>query len=80
MGLIMAMEYIHGVSSAEMMSKAAQKRTSSIRCRFGDSFSTARALAYCGQTLSHEGESLDLLHHDISPHNVKYALMESLSC
>ena len=68
----MAMEYIHGVSSAEMMSKAAQKRKPvPLGVALGIVFSTARALAYCGQALSHEGESLDLLHHDISPHNIQ---------
>ena len=68
----MAMEYIHGVSSAEMMSKAAQKRKPvPLGVALGIVRSTARALAYCGQMLSHEGESLDLLHHDISPHNIQ---------
>ncbi|MAD60454.1 MAG: hypothetical protein CMH49_02925 [Myxococcales bacterium] len=68
----MAMEYIHGVSSAEMMSKAAQQRKPvPLGVALGIVFSTARALAYCGQALSHEGESLDLLHHDISPHNIQ---------
>jgi eukaryotic-like serine/threonine-protein kinase len=68
----MAMEYIHGVSSAEMMSRAAQKRMPvPLGVALGVVLSTARALAYCGQALSHEGESLDLLHHDISPHNIQ---------
>ena len=68
----MAMEYIHGVSSAEMMSKAAQKRLPvPLGVALGIVLSTAKALAYCGQALSHEGESLDLLHHDISPHNIQ---------
>lgn len=68
----MAMEYIHGVSSAEMMSKAAQQRKPvPLGVALGIVLSTARALAYCGQALSHEGESLDLLHHDVSPHNIQ---------
>ncbi len=68
----MAMEYIHGVSSAEMMSRAAQKRMPvPLGVALGIILSTARALSYCSQPLSHEGESLDLLHHDVSPHNIQ---------
>lgn len=68
----MAMEYIHGISSAEMMSRAAQRRLPvPLGVALGIVLSTAKALAYCGQALSHEGESLDLLHHDISPHNIQ---------
>lgn len=68
----MAMEYIHGISSAEMMSRAAQRRTPvPLGVALGITLSTAKALAYCGQALSHEGEALDLLHHDVSPHNIQ---------
>lgn len=68
----MAMEYIHGVSSAEMMSKAAQlRRPVPLGVALNIVLSTARALAYCGQVLSHEGETLDILHHDVSPHNIQ---------
>ena len=68
----MAMEYIHGVSSAEMMSKAAQKRKPvPLGVALQVVLSTAEALAYCGQMLSYEGEPLDILHHDVSPHNIQ---------
>lgn len=68
----MAMEYIHGVSSAEMMSKAAQlKRPVPLAVAIGVTLAVARALEYCGQALSYEGEPLDVLHHDVSPHNIQ---------
>lgn len=68
----MAMEYIHGVSSAELMSRAAQRRKPvPLGVALSIVRATARALAYCGQSLSHEGEGLDLLHHDVSPHNIQ---------
>jgi serine/threonine-protein kinase len=68
----MAMEYIHGVSSAEMMSKAAQKRKPvPIGVALHIVLSAARALAYCSQELSYEGEEIGILHHDVSPHNIQ---------
>lgn len=68
----MAMEYIHGVSSAEMMSKAAQKRKPvPIGVALHIVLSAARALAYCSQELSYEGEAIGILHHDVSPHNIQ---------
>jgi eukaryotic-like serine/threonine-protein kinase len=68
----MAMEYIHGVSSAEMMSKAAQKRKPvPLGVALGITLAISKALSYCGQMISYEGESLDILHHDVSPHNVQ---------
>ena len=68
----MAMEYIHGVSSAEMMSKAAQKRKPvPLGVALGITLAISKALSYCGQMISYEGESLDILHHDVSPHNIQ---------
>lgn len=68
----MAMEYIHGVSSAELMSKAAQlKRPVPLAVAIGVTLAVARALEYCGLALSYEGEPLDVLHHDVSPHNIQ---------
>lgn len=68
----MAMEYIHGVSSAEMMSKAAQRRKPvPLGVALGITLVIAKALQYCGQMISFEGEALDILHHDVSPHNIQ---------
>lgn len=68
----MVMEYIHGVTSAEMMSKAAQlKRPVPLGVALGVALSTARALEYCGQAHNFEGEALKILHHDVSPHNIQ---------
>ena len=68
----MVMEYIHGVTSAEMMSQAAQlKRPVPLGVALGVALSTARALEYCGQAHNFEGEALKILHHDVSPHNIQ---------
>ena len=54
------------------MSKAAQKRKPvPIGVALHIVLSTARALAYCSQELSYEGEAIGILHHDVSPHNIQ---------
>ena len=68
----MAMEYLHGISSAEMMSKSVKlRRAVPLDVAVGIVRYTVRALTYCGQALNHEGDKLDLLHHDVSPHNIQ---------
>lgn len=68
----MAMEYIHGITAAELMSRAAQQRRPvPLGVALGVALATARALEYCSQALNYEGESLDILHHDVSPHNIQ---------
>jgi serine/threonine protein kinase len=68
----MSMEYIHGVSSAEMMSKAVQsKKPVPLEVTLGILVKTAYALEYCAQRLNHEGEELSILHNDVSPHNIQ---------
>jgi len=68
----MSMEYIHGVTAAEIMSKAAQQRRPvPLGVALGVALATTKALEYCSQALNYEGESLDILHHDVSPHNIQ---------
>ena len=68
----MSMEYIHGITAAELMSRAAQQRRPvPLGVALGVALATVRALEYCSQALNYEGESLDILHHDVSPHNIQ---------
>jgi serine/threonine protein kinase len=68
----MSMEYIHGVSSAEMMSKAVHVRKSvPLEVSLGIIANIAYALDYCAQSINHEGELLGILHNDVSPHNIQ---------
>lgn len=68
----MSMEYIHGITAAELMSRAAQQhRPVPLGVAIGIALATVRALEYCSQALNYEGESLDILHHDVSPHNIQ---------
>jgi serine/threonine protein kinase len=68
----MSMEYIHGISSAEMMSRAVQVRKSvPLEVSLGIVANMAYALDYCAQPINHEGELLGILHNDVSPHNIQ---------
>lgn len=68
----MAMEYVHGVSAAELMAAAARARAPIplgvalriIQC-------VAEGLHYCVEKPDVDGRSLGILHHDISPHNIQ---------
>lgn len=68
----MAMEYVHGVSAAELMAAAARARKPIplgvalrvIQC-------VAQGLHYCVEKPDVDGRLLGILHHDISPHNIQ---------
>ncbi|MGK0359523.1 MAG: serine/threonine protein kinase [Bradymonadia bacterium] len=68
----MAMEYVHGVSAAELMGAAARARNPIplgvalrvIQC-------VAEGLHYCVEKPDVDGRLLGILHHDISPHNIQ---------
>ncbi len=67
-----AMEYVHGVSGAELMAKAAHAHKPiplgvALRIVLG----MADALQHCHRAPDIEGQALGVLHHDISPHNVQ---------
>ncbi|MEE2645328.1 MAG: serine/threonine-protein kinase [Myxococcota bacterium] len=68
----MVMEYVHGVSSAELMARAAYQRAPiPPQITLQIIYRTALALAYCESASTEEGESLQVLHHDVSPHNIQ---------
>ena len=68
----MAMEYVHGVSAAELMAAAARARAPIplgvalriIQC-------VAEGLQYCVEKPDVDGRLLGIIHHDISPHNIQ---------
>ncbi|MCA9561299.1 MAG: serine/threonine protein kinase, partial [Myxococcales bacterium] len=68
----MAMEYVHGVSGAQLMADAARARKPlplGVALRVVGS--VAEALHYCFQTPDLDGRPLRILHHDVTPHNVQ---------
>lgn len=68
----MAMEYVHGVSAAELMAAAARARAPiplGVALRIIQA--TAEGLHYCVETPDVDGRPLAILHHDISPHNIQ---------
>ena len=68
----MAMEYVHGVSAAELMAAAARARAPiplGVALRIIQS--VAEGLHYCVEKPDVDGRSLGILHHDISPHNIQ---------
>ncbi len=68
----MAMEYVHGVSGAQLMADAARARKPlplGVALRIVGS--VAEALHYCFQTPDLDGRPLRILHHDVTPHNVQ---------
>lgn len=68
----MAMEYVHGVSAAELMAAAARARAPiplGVALRIVQA--TAEGLHYCVETPDVDGRPLAILHHDISPHNIQ---------
>lgn len=69
----MAMEYVHGVSAAELMARAAQRRKPlPLGCALRIVVAMAEALHYGHVTLDDLGEApMGILHHDVSPHNIQ---------
>ncbi len=69
----MAMEYVHGVSGAELMARAAQRRKPlPLGCALRIVVAMAEALHYGHVTLDDLGEApMGILHHDVSPHNIQ---------
>ncbi|MCA9539012.1 MAG: serine/threonine protein kinase [Myxococcales bacterium] len=68
----MAMEYVHGVSGAELMARAAQSRKPlPLGCTLRIVAGIADALHYCHTTLDLDDDPMRILHHDVSPHNVQ---------
>lgn len=69
----MAMEYVHGVSGAELMARAAQRRKPlPMGCTLRIVIAMAEALHYGHVALDDLGEdALAILHHDVSPHNIQ---------
>ncbi len=69
----MAMEYVHGVSGAELMARAAQKqRPIPLGSALYMATAIAEALHYGHVTLDDLGEDpMRILHHDVSPHNIQ---------
>lgn len=67
-----AMEYVHGISGAELMAKAAHvHRPVPLGVALRIVAGIADALHYCHAALDLEGGALGVLHHDVSPHNVQ---------
>ena len=67
-----AMEYVHGVSGAELMAKALHVHKPvplgvALRIVGG----VADALHYCHAASDLQGRALGVLHHDVSPHNLQ---------
>lgn len=69
----MAMEYVHGVSGAELMARAAQRqRPIPLGSALYMATAIAEALHYGHVTLDDLGEDpMRILHHDVSPHNIQ---------
>ncbi|MEZ4466625.1 MAG: serine/threonine-protein kinase, partial [bacterium] len=68
----MAMEYIHGLSGAELMAAAARARTAvPIGVALRLAMCTADALQYCAEGLDLDGHAFGVIHHDVSPHNIQ---------
>lgn len=68
----MAMEYVHGISGAELMAVAARARVPvPIGVALRIVSATAAALQYCTEAVDLDGQSFGVIHHDISPHNVQ---------
>ncbi len=67
-----AMEYVHGVSGAELMAKARHvHRPIPLGVAMRIVAGIADALQYCHAALDLQGRALGVLHHDVSPHNVQ---------
>ncbi|MCB9529826.1 MAG: serine/threonine protein kinase [Myxococcales bacterium] len=69
----MAMEYVHGVSGAELMARAAQKQKPiPLGSALHIAIAMAEALHFGHTTLDDLGEDpMLILHHDVSPHNIQ---------
>ncbi|MCK6571425.1 protein kinase [Myxococcota bacterium] len=68
----MAMEFVDGVSAADVMARAAKARKpiplgAALRIAAG----VADALFYAHHTLDEHGEPLRIIHHDITPQNIQ---------
>ncbi len=68
----MAMEYVHGVSAAELLARAQKARKPvPIGVALRIVGSVAEALQYAHHAPDLDGEPLGIIHHDISPQNVQ---------
>jgi serine/threonine-protein kinase len=68
----MSMEYVHGISGAELLSKAARARGFvELAPALRIVALMAEALNYCHNTLDLDDIPLGILHHDVSPHNIQ---------
>ncbi|MCA9527352.1 MAG: serine/threonine protein kinase, partial [Myxococcales bacterium] len=68
----MAMEYIHGLSGAELMAAAARARTPvPVGVALRLAMCTADALQYCAEGIDLDGQTFGVIHHDVSPHNIQ---------
>lgn len=69
----MAMEYVHGVSGAELMARAAQKQKPiPLGAALSIAIAMAEALHYGHVALDDLGaDPMLILHHDVSPHNIQ---------
>ncbi len=68
----MAMEYVHGVSAAEMLNRAAQEKKPvplGVAIRIG--IGVSNALQYAHHSVDHNSEPLRIIHHDITPQNIE---------
>ncbi|MHC4837676.1 MAG: serine/threonine-protein kinase [Planctomycetota bacterium] len=67
-----AMEYVDGLSGAELMNWAQyRKRPLPIGVALRQVVGVAEALEYCSSAPDLDGNPLQVIHHDISPHNVQ---------
>jgi serine/threonine-protein kinase len=68
----MAMEYVHGVSAAEILAKSTQaKKPVPIGAAIRIVGSAAEALHYAHHAPGLDGQPLGIIHHDISPQNIQ---------
>ena len=68
----MAMEYVHGISGAELMAAASRGRTAvPLGVALRVVTAAAEALHYCAEGVDLDGKPFGVIHHDVSPHNIQ---------